>query len=413
MRASAATWFINHGLPSFASRRAAHLSMLSRLAPLAVLIVVAQISILITSALMAVILRSPVFDVLERTSGAATKLSETDSAWAEVIALTTLSVPAAGLALSVFLAWLVSRQSRRVRKWVGAVGLALFICSPLLARLVADFSGVFSSSPLRILGWMAARIVTVVVLVVLVRAGVGAILSSAWARARSQVQNAAPLAAKALPVTILTFLFAYFSAETWQVTAGMSLPRLVSVVGILLALALALVVFTTSDRVDDIVKQGVAFSQHRQLFQEVCGIDAASFSVTRTGGEVEEPTFVPVTRMEKSNLVLLQAVAQLWQALLFALVVWVFLLGFSIAAIPPVTEVKWTGVDVQAFSVNDVTLPITVAHVKVCSLLAAVSALSFAGASATDDFYARSLQQDLDREVEQALVVKHLAHVAA
>ena len=40
-------------------------------------------------------------------------------------------------------------------------------------------------------------------------------------------------------------------------------------------------------------------------------------------------------------------------------------------------------------------------------LLAAVAALSFAGASATDDFYARSLKADLDREVEQALAIKH------
>lgn len=399
-----ATWFISHGLPAFVPRHAYPRNLVARLAPIATFAVVAQVSILITSALMAFILRSPLFDVLDRPapSGAA----NADSTFAELVALATLVVPAAGLLLSLLLAWVASRQREKVRTWVGALSLAGFVTAPLIARLLADFSGVFSSHPLRILGWMAARIVLVLVALAMVKVGVGAVLASAWQRARDQVWTAVPLAAKALPITILTFLFAYFSAETWQVTASMSAQRLASVLAILLALALALVVFTTADRVKDLVAQGVDLGAHRDLIADV-------FPFPRTVGKYQPDTSptgtssVPVTRLETINLVVLQAVAQLWQALLFALVVWVFLLGFSVAAIPAVTESKWTQMPVQYFTVNDVTLPLTVAYVKVCSLLAAVAALSFAGASATDDFYARSLKADLDREVEQALAIKH------
>lgn len=399
-----AGWFISHGLPAFAPRHAHPRNLVARLAPTATFAVVAQVSILITSALMAFILRSPLFDVLDRpaSSGAA----NADSTFAEFVALATLVVPVAGLLLSLLLAWVVSRQREKVRTWLGVVSLAGFVTAPLIARLLADFSGVFSSHPLRILGWMAARIVLVLVALAVVKVGVGAVLASAWQRARNQVSTAVPLAAKALPITILTFLFAYFSAETWQVTAAMSAQRLASVLAILLALALALVVFTTADRVKDLVAQGVDLGAHRDLITDVF---PSPRTVTKSQPDTS-PTgtsSVPVTRLETINLVILQAVAQLWQALLFALVVWVFLLGFSVAAIPAVTESKWTQMAVQYFTVNDVTLPLTVAYVKVCSLLAAVAALSFAGASATDDFYARSLKADLDREVEQALAIKH------
>lgn len=394
-----AAWYMRRGLPAFAPRRVGPVNMLSRLAPTATFAVVAQVSILVTSALMAFILRSPIFDVLERPSASGTT-PDTES-WAELVALATLAAPAAGFLLSFLLAWVVSRQRQRVRTWVGGCALVSFITAPLVARLFADFSGVFSSHPLRLVGWMAVRVAIAALVLLLVKLGVGAVVASAWQRAREQVWLVFPLAAKALPVTILTFLFAYFSAETWQVAAAMSVARLASVVSILLLLALALVVFTTTDRVRDLVAEGITPSRHEELLAEL-------FPAARDRQMAQERTcVVSVGKLETLNLVVLQGVTQLWQAVLFGLVVWGFLLGFSVVAIPAVTESKWTDMPVAYFSVNDVVLPISVAYVKVCSLLSAVAALSFAGASATDDFYVRSLKADLDQEVEQALAVKH------
>ncbi len=395
--------------------------LFARLAPFATFVVIAQIATLVTSALVAALVRSPVFaeysDALAATTDthAALDIAEQralDTA-TEIAALATLIIPLVGLIASVTLAWCVSRAGQRVRVGVGITAAVVFVVSPLLARVFGDFTGVWSSAPERILAWMAVRIIIVTVAVIAVRSGVGSVATFGWRRALAQIRDMVPLTAKALPVTLLTFLFAFFSAETWQVASTLTLWGVFAVVAILVALAAILVVATTGERIDELVREGVPVPVIARVSREILTATAEdsddvgeeNLDSRHTDGEV---VHVPVTRAQRANLIVVHALAHLWQAGMFALIVGVFLVGFCIVAIPSAVETKWTELMPHLITVNSVVLPVSVAYLKVSALLASVAALSFAGATATDDFYARHLRDELNREVEEALAASSL-----
>lgn len=391
-------WFITHGLPAFAHHRPSVRELVARVAPIATLGVIAQVAALVTSSLVAFVLRSPIFDAV----GVSPEAVDSDDFFANLVAVGTLAVPAAGAVVCVVLAWVVARLSAVWRARIGVIAMALFIAAPLLARLVLDFTGLFSSSPLRILTWLALRILVVAAVLVAVRAGVGSVASFAWTQARTQAGVMGPLAAKALPLTILTFIFAFFAGETWQVAAALSPTRLAGVIAIVILLAFALITMATSERVDDLVADGVARDRVRGFAREA-GLDAPA--------DVPATVHVDLVRAERANLLVLQGTAQLWQTLVFSALVFAFLLGFAFVAVPAATEAAWSGAAPVYLTLSDVELPITLTSVKVGALLAAVSGLSFAGAAATDEFFARSLREKLNDDIERALAVKWCARL--
>lgn len=401
---SAEDWFLEYGLPAFVSAHKRKSDFVARTAPLSVFVVVSQVALLVASALVSHIVRSPQFDFLDAyLTDAATSELPQGSTVAELIALSTLVVPILGLIGAVFAAWWTSRTDTRNRKLIGAIALFLFVFAPVLARLFADFSGVFSSSPWRIAGWMGIRLSALLVAYFGLRIGAGSVLSFAWRRAREEVSAMAPLSAKALPLLVLALLFAFFSAETWQVAVGLSSARLLAVVGILVILALVLVISTTVERVESAAEQGVESTRAIHLLQDT---PFAGASGKLAKGAEDVGLVCVLSRAERFNLVLVQAAVQLWQSLAFAAVVFVFLVGFSVAAIPGTTEAQWTQISPGYLVINEIRLPITLAYLKVSALLAAVSVLSFAGSSATSDSFTQSFMQTLHDEVDRAIAIK-------
>ncbi len=392
-------WFLDHGLPAFSTHRSTWPQLIARIAPLAVFALAAQIAALASTAIMAALLRSPTLERLnQRGLG---DRADAEQVVDDLLALATLVVPAIGLASAVVVAWLVARCSERIRQWLGGSALLIFVIGPLGARLGIDFSGILSSSPTRLALWFIIRLVAVLLALLLVRWGVGSVLSAGWRYARSEISPMIPVAAKALPLTVLSFLFAFFSAETWQVSAAVSLQRLTAVVFTLIGLSVALLARTLHERVEGIVEQGFT-REAFDGFVRTGEIPALAVTGSRRRTLQRANIHVAVTRREQINLTALQVMTHTWQALVFGGVVFVFLLGFCVLAIPHAVEQKWTDLAPAYLSVNEVILPVTLTYIKVSALLAGVSVLSFAGAYATDKQEGRA-----EREVHQALCVKY------
>ncbi|MFP7696471.1 hypothetical protein [Trueperella sp. LYQ143] len=422
-------WLLDRGLPAFAQHRPRLSELCARVAPMAVFVLVGQIFALVVGAIVAFVLRSPIFASLESdgaTVRAVSTLGEQENALAQMVALATLLIPIFGIIAAILLAWLVSRQNAHVRQRIGWIAMVGCVFAPLIARIFMDFTGLFSSSPVRIIGWLMIRVCAVLVVLWTIRIGFGSIVSYAWRQARRQVGAMGPVIAKALPLTVLAFLFAFFAAETWQVAAGLSTGRLICVLVILFGLAFALVAMTISERIDDVVTDGLSAQRASDLMQATQLLsespNGSGLAPTVDGQALEDDPpvvellraeecpsrlYVPLTRWERRNLVVVHVLVHMWQAIVFAAFIFIFLVGFSLVAIPSGIETKWTELPVKHLVVNGVTLPVTWAYVKVCSLLAAVSALSYAGAAASDDFYTRTFMRDLSDDVEQVLAVKH------
>lgn len=394
-------WFVQNGLPLFLPRKLRRQDTLARVAPFTVFVIVAQISVLATSALMSFISRSELFAFLDREPTAG-ETEVTIDLFAALVALATLLVPLIGLILAFIIAYLSNKLSAIIQKWIAVASIVLFIFLPLIARAVVSFEGVFSSNPVRVFLGLLGRSAIVALWLWVVISGLGAIATYAYRQARRQLPLMGAMALKALPLVVLTLLFSYLATETWQITARMNIKHLLGVILLLFGLALALTIATTSERLNDLLEKGIDARKAQKLLENTpltVGSDAHKQS------EIN----IELTKSERTNLVLLQVSAGAWQATLFGIVVFIFLMALSLVAMPAAVETSWTTLPSTPLSVNGVILPITWAQIKVALFLSAFAALTFTASSSTEESYRQNFREPLNEEVERALAAKHYA----
>lgn len=393
-------WFLKNGLPLFLPKRLRRRDTLARVAPFAVFIIVAQISVLATSALMSFIVRSELFSFLDREPSSNESEIVLDPV-AALVALGTLIVPFIGITLAVAIAYLSNKLSNRIQTWIAIASIILFIFLPLLARALVSFEGVFSSHPLNITLGLLGRSVLVALWLWVVTSGLGSIATYAYQQARKQLPLMGAMAIKALPLVVLTLLFSYLATETWQITARMNIKHLFGVILMLFGLALALTIATTSERLNQLLEKGINATKAQKLLQN-----------TPLGNNPKihkEEINVELSKAERRNLVLLQVTAGAWQAILFGIVVFIFLMALSLVAMPASVESSWTTLPSTYLDVNGVKLPVTWAQIKVGLFLSAFAALTFTASSSTEESYRQNFREPLNEEVERAIAAKYYA----
>ncbi|WP_416443307.1 hypothetical protein AB3K78_11355 [Leucobacter sp. HNU] len=377
-------WFRELGLPTFVPLRRWFIDLPRRVAPL------------VTAVTILAALSDDQFD---RAIDEAVRLvpEVDDGQWIVVtIVLVVLAILAA-------LAWtgyrLVRAAMRRLSPAVGnAVGVAL-----ILVCLGLMIVGGYLAKPGATVGPMFSAVATVLVCMLITGMGGGALLS--WG-ARLAVRNAAAvghMASIALPVILMLVVFAFFSAEVWQMASALHWGSIALVGVVVGALALVVVLRVCASEIDDMGRVLGADERGRLLQGTPAG--------GRPGAELAPSR--PLRLIQRINLLLVMAVAQLMQALLFAALLWSLLMIIGGIAVPVGVVELWVGpgtpahpLHVERLVVGGATLPITVNLVKSAAVLSIISTLPFVFSAVSEARYRERFFDPIMADIRRAIVVR-------
>ena len=362
-RRAAEMWFRRRGLPMVVRHRARASSLLARSAP-------GQIFLIMFDPMVSVLavqtnVPNDVF---------AGRLDDT------AFVLGLLALTAGALVVPPLVAWLFAKMMRersgRSRLVIGLIVLLAGVVVLPVAQRITGLRGSLSKT-------VVINIGVVLVLLLLVYIGVGAVLAWAFWAAVRQLGAIGTLASRALPLLMLVVLFSFFTTEVWQVTDpvnGLRRIQLWVVVAFFMVLAALFLAVTLGDEVRDMT------SQHRAW-------KAWDLRDTPFEGLVDNDEQVPshpLSRLERGNLTLVLFLARALQVVVFSVVVFVFFLVFGTLAVTPDVIEKWLGHPPEPGRLLGLPLPISDQLIQVSEFLGVFSGLYFVAATATDPAYRTS-----------------------
>lgn len=301
------------------------------------------------------------------------------------------------------LPWFVDEEQRRVSRRLAPRRLArvLALCAvPALA--VGIGAGWWRSSPSAGLAVAA----TVLGLAVGVYAATALQLAeiAVWAGRRTvgQLGLLVPLVTRALPLLLIFIVFFFINTEVWQVAS--SLPPGVLWLSVLLFAALAVLFLIARlpeevDRVVEEVDDGGLVAATRRTPLADCAARLAE------GAGPGSPLLdVPLSRLERVNLLLVLLVVQAGQVLFLSLSVFGFFMLFGAVAIRPEIIESWLGTGPTYIGWE--SSPLSVQLLQVSIFLAAFSGLYFSVSAVTDPTYRDQFFTQITAELTRAVGVR-------
>ncbi len=386
-RGAADAWFRRRGLPMVIHRRRRGAAMLRRSTPGVAFLCL--LDLLLAGLLKLLDVPEDVLEARTRSSGLAYVLG--------VLALTlaVIVVPVVAGRLMAKVLRTLRRTRVRLAVMVATLGFWVLVL-PLGERLTGLVPW---DDPL----WLAVLldVVALVVLMVLVRLGIGSILSWAAQSAAAQVKAIGTLASRALPLLLLVVMFSFFTAELWQAVERLSPGRLWLVIGFLTLIGAVFLASMLSDEM-------------KELKSWTVEPGAAALRGTPFDDDDPLPVRRALSRTERLNIALVLFFAQAVQIVAFGALVFVFFLVFGVLILRPEVVTAFAGRESAPGTLLGVPLPVSSALVNVSLFLAVFSGLYFAASTATDARYRRSFFEPLLEDVKISLAARdiYLAHWA-
>jgi MFS family permease len=233
--------------------------------------------------------------------------------------------------------------------------------------------------------------------------GAGSILAWGLRKAVTELGTVGRMATKALPLLVLVVIFAFFSAEMWQIANDLPRWRLWLVVALFAALA----VLFMAARLDEELRAMVEKVADDEI-DDLAGL----LRDTPLAGGVDGPPIepLPLGRREQANITLVLFVAQLLQILVLSVLVFCVLIALGALAINGSVIDSWLGggqSKVQG-TLFGIALPLSRGLVQVSLFLAAVSGLYFAASAATDQHYREAFYEPLLKDVRVSLAARQV-----
>jgi len=345
---AAERWFLGRGLPAVLRRGALLRRVAVRSAPaLAALAVVAANSVLIVA-----ISGKHTVDIAGRP----------DFVEGVVLGLLALVLP-----LAAAVGWLVSRVSADSRRRSIAVA-ALVVTG--LGALVGGFSN-------RVLVNVLLYGIAAAVIVVGTVTGIGSILGWALRLTTTNLRHLAGMAARALPVLLLTFLV-FFNGSVWVMAATIGRPRLWLGMGFLFLVAASFLV-------------SGALEQVRPLLAESDRL----------------------SRAERANVLFVVTASQITQVISVAAVTGLMFLVLGLILISPPLLEAWTRGGRSDGEVLGMTLPIPDALIQTTLFLSAITFMYLAAKAVTDTAYRTKLLDPMLDDVRVTLAARERYRAAA
>ncbi len=373
-------WFREQGLPAFVPLRRWFTDLPRRVAPLVTAVTV--VTILLE-------------DVFPAAVGAARSALPGDE-WAVfgiVLLLLAVIAVVAGIGFR-----LVRAAVRRPAPGVGTIVAATAIVACLAAMII----GGYLVQPDAVVSPVFWGIVLVVACMLVTGAGGGALVS--WG-GRLAVRNASAvghMASIALPVILMLVVFSFFAADAWQLSAALHWGAIALIGLVVAALALVVVLRVCASEIDEI-RQSLTDEERSRL---LVGTPAAA----RGSGSFPAQ---PLRWSQRFNVLLVMAVAQLMQAVLFAGMLWSLLMLIGGIAVPIGVVELWVGagtaahpLTVERVVIGGATLPITVNLVKTAALLSIISSLPFVLSAVSEQSYREHFFDPIMADLRRAIVVR-------
>ncbi|RSM66892.1 hypothetical protein DMH03_07380 [Amycolatopsis sp. WAC 01376] len=386
-RRAADAWFRRRGLPMVIHRRRRGAGMLRRSTP--GLVFLSLLDLLLAGLLKLLDVPEDVLAARMRESGVAYVLG--------VLALTfaVVVVPVIAGRLMAKLLRALHRTRVRLAVMAATIGFWLLVL-PLGERLTGLVSW---EHPL----WAAvlANLAALAVLMLLVRIGVGSILTWAARSAVAQVRAIGTLASRALPLLLLVVMFSFFTAELWQAVERLTPGRLWLVVGFLVLIGAVFLASMLSDEI-------------KELKSWTVEPGAPVLRGTPFDDDTPPPDRRALTKIERLNIALVLFFAQAVQIVAFGVLVFAFFVVFGVLILRPEVVTQFAGRESAPGTLLGVPLPVSSALVNVSVFLAVFSGLYFAASTATDARYRRSFFEPLLEDVKVSLAARdiYLAHWA-
>jgi hypothetical protein len=365
-------WFVERGVPHFASDAAPSRSVLRRAAP--TLVAYVALTVVMTASF----------------------------AWSIEANLLAISVAAAivvgGWAL---VNRLRGRHWRSLPNRFGPLELAAFLIIPMLPPLVVG---------LQVSDAAIALVESVVFLgIVYVTTSLGAVGSVRWAfrRARAQTGSLGRLLTRALPLLMVFIAFAFLQSDTWQVIAALDAWT----VGLALLMFFGLSVAFLIGRLVPDIKRLVSLDRP---WSEVLDIARGTVAAPLCDGlEDAERVDTPLELREWINVGTLILFSQGLQIALVTLAVQVALIAFGLLLVPLSIQQQWTGLaGLRMVPIPLVDVGLSQPLIAVSLILGAFSGLYFTIAALSDAAYRAEFFSDADREIDELVAVRAVYHAA-
>lgn len=366
------TWFVRRGLPYFIEDYKASDDVFTKALPLLIVYFIVNLMVVLSLHL----------SVVERVGGAA---------------LGTGLICLAYLARNLF----VGRKMFSTPNRIGRVELTAFVViPPIVDYTVRHKIGVTVTDLCINIGVIVAIYVFASALLPLGR----------WAIQRTfqELGETFNLAARALPLLFLFNSFLFISKDVWEFAADMGAHRLWVVVGLF---GLCTVLFLIYRLPEEVGK--VAAHDDRTSIATAClntPMDGVYDRIVLHEG------ILPLSRAQRTNILMILFVGQILQVALLTVLVWVFFLGFGAVTLTPERIADWIGKDpsavhtvqIMGYHLSYQGLSIDYPLVSVSIFLAAVSGFFFAVSSLTDEAYKDQFFERMHGELETAIQVRRV-----
>ncbi|MEO1062473.1 MAG: hypothetical protein AAFZ07_13735 [Actinomycetota bacterium] len=278
---------------------------------------------------------------------------------------------------------------------VGRTELAVFVLGPPAMALIVSSNLVGAAVTFLVLGTILA--------VISVGASFGAVPMVRWGivQAAHQIGDVANLVIRTLPILLIFSAFLFINAEIWQVSADLTNVGLLSVVGLLVALGVAFLLF----RMPRVLGQIESFADA----DEVRSCLPSTVDVPHDGPVDLD---APLGRVARWNVGLVLTVSQGLQILLAAIAIFAFYVIFGVAAIGESTIEQWVagGIEqadvISRFELFGEERIVTAAHLRTAAFIAAFGGLHVTVAALTDATYREEFAEEVTADVRAALAVR-------
>ncbi|WP_435748354.1 hypothetical protein [Microbacterium sp. PMB16] len=373
-------WFREQGLPTFVPLRRWFTDLPRRVAPLVAWVAVAAVQ-----------LQGGVDAIVDALAGF---FRENDT----VIVLVVLGV----FAVTAAVAWgaylLVRALLRRLSVGIGTIFSILLIAACIAGLIVNGYEARADAT----VGPVFQGLLVLALCVLVTGMGGGALIS--WA-SRLAVRNASAIghmASIALPVILMLVVFAFFSAEVWQMASALHWGS-IALVGLVVAILAGIVVLRVSASEIDDDAQAPTEVQRRALLVDT----PAEHRVVAPAA----PT--PLRAPQRINILLAMTIAQLVQALFFAALLAGLLIVIGSIAIPVGVIEIWLGpgsdtlpLAVEQLVIGGEPLLVTVNLLKAATLLAVIATLPFVFSAVSEARYRERFFDPIMADMRRAIVVR-------
>lgn len=292
--------------------------------------------------------------------------------------------------LVLLVTWGIGRAigpSMARRRWWG---LAAVILNLAVTPWLLTFDGELSLGQ----AWLL-QLAVVAGLFVVIASGLGAFLVWALKSAFQQLSALRLMTSIALPLLILVVIFAFFSAEPWEMSAHLARGRMFWLLAFLGASGLFFITYLARQELKEATTD-LKDSESRKLLE---GTPLAAIDADETA-DIQR-----LNRIQRFNVWAVLVMAQVFQAFFFGIVAFLFMLALTGLSMDGELIKSWSKVDANPMEIFGIKLPIDVTAIRVCAFLAGIAALNFVVTTASNSDYRDAFYDPLMARIRKALAV--------